>query len=732
LEGRRKAEAKTKVLPRADVYAEEVGKAVDWTTEPQLDVQWKIVARGVPQGVAMVSLKTVGALEAVPSDAKYDARRQWKVSAANQEPVKFTLSCPELLKAAQKEAKDPFPPKPSVKDAKAVLQGLYRGKKFEPETKLNLYLGADTIVYDLPRSKFASIAVQADQDVQLGSLAIILDCSGSMTAQKNNQGPRRFDKARAALETVLRTIPAGTKLSFWAFAHRIRGNDKEYEFIEHILPLTLLKDNNKTEIIERLMGKINKLEPWGSTPLLKTMIQASKDLEEEKVGFKTLMVLTDGDDTSFLPGVKDLNKIKAKFHPAIKDQFQGKGIGINMIIFESSDDEIERAEAQFKEPLEKLRPAGSFEVVKDEKILVGELQRAWRPQLKIYKANGGVQEMPKEFVVSLPSEKTPNWSRPLNIRELGAYFNLDVQGEIQNLKLDPGDCMEILLKQEKADRRIYYFERRLISNLPGFEEKPRKRYNDWQLAVLQNKQKAPGGQRYGLEMLVTLEDWRNVKQGAKDLLTQHRPGFVWFELKAPGENPPGLRVVNEWNRQGPAWKLQMGEWPKDNNKRPLMPQLDAWWIDTGKQPKAFDAAQFEEVHGHNGVTIGKGNNVVTIERVVFEDRFVRIDGLVRMEKCLVVRLHYNFEGPVMVRMDDKLVYQGEEHHFYNQARKVTAVFYPVTEASVNLTKYTLNLVNLGDFKSHDTTLRVSSKELLLSPPDLADGPAPVPLPLEGQ
>jgi hypothetical protein len=709
------AKKATERFPLADVYASSVDKAVDWTTERQLDVKWKIVAKGVPEGFAMVNLKTQGSLE-LKSGAKDDPRKKLTINAADQDVGPYTLGSKTLEDAAENEAKKDFPPKPSVdKGAKAMLQGLYRGKKFEPVTNFNLHLGADTIVYQLPRPQHARIAVQADKDMQLWSVAIILDYSNSMDRIVEGTKEKRIDVARKLLAEVMQNLPAGTKLSFWAYGHKNPADKEDKEYIEQILPPTLLEAHTKKKIITQLIAEANKRVIWWNTPLLKTMTKAVEDLKNE-AGPKTMLVLTDGDDNvgNENVGPKDY----PGFEKEIIDKLGGRSIAINMIIFESTPAEIKRATAQFKEPLEKkLKPAGSFLVAKDHKELGTQLRKALRPQLELWQGPVFVK-MREGFEVNLFSEKTPNWSQRLSLKNGNAGFKLMVQGHTKYLTLDLGDCMQILLKQGKEDGEIH-FERALISNLPGFEKKPRCPSGDWQLAVLQNKQLRIQG-HHGLEMLVTLEELRKLKQ--KDLLEQHRPKFVWFELKAAGKYPPGLRVFNEWNRQGPAWKLHMTEWP--DLDLPLTPQLDAWWISSAN-PVQFNTADYHlELKDRENVKKVNGKDTVTIESAKFEERLVKGRGLT---KCLVVRLHYDMEGPVWAQLD-QLKYDGEEHHFYTNAHKVTAVFYAVTEAQIEL-GFTLKLVSLDAFKNNkNTTLRVSSEELQpkLSTPNLDPGPDRVP------
>ena len=57
-----------------------------------------------------------------------------------------------------------------------------------------------------------------------GSIAIVLDYSGSMRARTANGEPK-IEVAKQALRTVLlNTIPAGATVSFWIFSQVPRGS----------------------------------------------------------------------------------------------------------------------------------------------------------------------------------------------------------------------------------------------------------------------------------------------------------------------------------------------------------------------------------------------------------------------------------------------------------------------------------------------------------------------------
>src|SRR5258708_38772692 len=95
------------------------------------------------------------------------------------------------------------------------------------------------------------------------------------------------------------------------------------------------------------MGSLRKLIPWNETPLVEAMLKAKIDFKG-KSGFKTLLVLTDGEDNLFK---KDIEK---ELRREFGGEESGNRIMINMILFNDDPREVEKAEKQFKKVIETL------------------------------------------------------------------------------------------------------------------------------------------------------------------------------------------------------------------------------------------------------------------------------------------------------------------------------------------------------------------------------------------
>src|SRR5208282_2786623 len=112
--------------------------------------------------------------------------------------------------------KDPNENRPRVVPSLFWLDGFFRGQEFT---------GTTAVAIGPPPSDppDASIAVRASKEIiarfgaGTGSVAIVLDCSGSMLDQ-TGAGRTKFDEAQAALSEVLPLVPPKTKLSLWTFS----------------------------------------------------------------------------------------------------------------------------------------------------------------------------------------------------------------------------------------------------------------------------------------------------------------------------------------------------------------------------------------------------------------------------------------------------------------------------------------------------------------------------------
>lgn len=664
-------------LPRLDV-----------TSERQFEAAWTLKATGeVPRGIPMVWLETSRGLK-LPSGERYAGRQELR----DWLPPRVVYP---LTSSALDEAYRQPPLVPKTASEQAVFRYFYRGQRGEVRTEVKLYLAADTVVYRYPETGKAGIAIRADEGVSQGALAIVLDASGSMTAKTGNK--TRFRQATDALKEVLKEIPDGTRVSLWMYGQKEAGSKavnhhgKGFQSnIEQILPPTLWRRDDPDQHHD-LMKKVEFQTPWGHTPILDTMLMAKADLEGV-TGFKTMLVLTDGEDNMF----------EGDIPLSLRKHFGNSDMFIAIICYQVDDTdktrkdgktEYERAEAVFGS-IRKFAIPGVFEKADDSTRLVNLLKLAMRPKYQLQRQGNPVAGMPPEgFNVGMMRENLA-WSLPLD----PDFYKVIVHNAYaQNIRLGPGDRLLINLHRRRND---ILFERALFAEERVNRSCRKQKAGDWLLGVLQNQDVR---REQALRMLLSLENQtqRGVQRGGT--LEQLRPGFTWFEIKAAGANRPGLRWGNETGYPAPTWRLNVGSWPlqSDKNNLPLAPELSAWW---SRDPTPEIARTLEHDPRKTLDADFKGPVKVDTEDVVIES--VGEENLLvttapdredarQTRPCLVVRLRHNPGRRLWVQLLG-MNHTGEEHHYYADAGKYTAIFYDVTNAAEQ--RFSLNLIPLETFK----------------------------------
>ncbi len=257
----------------------------------------------------------------------------------------------------------------------------------------------------------ANLAVRSSEPIihrfgqGTGTIAIVLDCSGSM--RENH----KWDNAKAALIQVLKPVPRGTIVSIWTFGQLPEGipvDDRGLatpglgpdqinqmktaaaELERTIKPLRkpAAWDPNQAD---DLAQQLNRLYPYFDTPLIQAMATAAKqDLDHAK-GIKTLLVLTDGMDTGFSKNTRfSPNRIDI---PAfINTYFQPMGIRINMVYFGADEkgEELKQAREVLAKPLQRLDPPGTFVTADNLDQLIESLKQGLKQRLtcQILKSDG--------------------------------------------------------------------------------------------------------------------------------------------------------------------------------------------------------------------------------------------------------------------------------------------------------------------------------------------------------
>jgi hypothetical protein len=665
-------------------------------------VSYRLVETGtVPPGIPVVSPRPGRFLE-MEKDEDQQKKPLARDRGNPRDPaVEFTFRCPLLGEAER----DPKLTRPRVEETTFAVQGFFRGQEFEGRVDVRIHPLPETVVIGSPPPDLpASIAVRADRSVVdqfgvgRGSIAIVLDCSGSMGRELPDRtrvsGPK-FDAAKRALESALRSVPPGTTVSLLIFSHFREGGDQrnpndfdrraEYEpelTITHILQQVRWDPN----ILPGLKKRLDNLVPFYETPLVAAMLQAKQDLDIAQ-GQKTLLVITDGADSRF--EMKEGQKIA----PYLEGRFAPSRVLVNMVLLDVNEGglvkkqqaEMARARDQFVALLKRLDPPGQHITVNQldtlDRILANSLEQKLTCQITADGTTVG------RIDVTAPDEPDRWFARGLAAGAYKLAVRTDRLHE-QSVSLENGD--RLLVKLAGAGGKLT-FERALYSEEKRRRDPQQADKQGWRLAVVQNQSigKAPA-----LQILAALEPLK----GGSGRLQQSKPRCTWFEL-APelAGGPYAVRIRERSLYPAPVWQFDIAEWINDPaGAGPVAPVLRVWW-----KPDDEPADVVVKVKDQLDASAVADDGNVGIESIRAEDHYVenRPGAPPELTRCLVVRLHYPPGNPYWVDPRRLVGVQpkGFEHRFYTRAGKYTGLFWSSSGAQVNDLQ-SLGLVSLSSFR----------------------------------
>ena len=285
------------------------------TSERSAGLAYKVVATGsVPEGLPVVRPVPEWLLELQGDNARLPDGR----AGAGSDKAEFFVGSP-LINSAETDAKRN---RPIIEPAELRVEGSFRGQPLTYSTEIQLHPVPDTVAIGppSPRPRGASVAVRASQEIidrfgeGTGCIAIVLDCSGSMVdpipeSSTMPRGPSgrcspRSTRARRSVSGPSARFPRGSR---WCPDRKgglaPDGNDpiaqaarqEPERTIRRQIPPTTWGESNSTSGA----GTSTPSNSYFGTPLLQAMWGAAdQDLRHAK-GIRTLLVLTDGEDTRF-------------------------------------------------------------------------------------------------------------------------------------------------------------------------------------------------------------------------------------------------------------------------------------------------------------------------------------------------------------------------------------------------------------------------------------------------
>jgi hypothetical protein len=603
------------------------------------------------------------------------------------------------------------PPTPTFDKKKTTckVQAFFRGRTTSVETAVTMHDLPEITSFAPqmpPAGRIAVLASKKDYDLfaaEKSELVIVVDYSGSMTSDNRGKDKPRITRALDALEKCLDQIPAGVKVTLLTFAQKEEGSN---ETVIRVQWRTAPWDPDKDEVKVK-MAKLRGLRPYGYTPLVLATVRAQEYFTPGFEGAKTLVILTDGGDSSYdSDAAKHLNTPGKSMALCLQKYFPNKDVAINVVGFEIDQLDDEKEKRGLKEYTDAIKTInGEFLPVNDTAELAKNLRKQL-VQLRFHIDEKGGQlpgnrPKPKEGFDVSPGDANPRPVGPLT----PGLFNVVIQTNrlkrdalTQLVSVDPGESVVLRLtstpdKKGFQLRRDTYADSTSVTqyNYPLHRTEVERRDikgKSWVLAVLQNQPVNTADIRDGLRMAVSLEE-RDTNPVPKDVaLGITRPRHVWFRAATPGkpnELVPGLRFYPLANYPAPCYRLEYTNWPVRTE-----PQIDVWWNDLPLPEGAIvvrppDRPLTQLVEKSVVVRSGETERTpVVIESVTQERRPMKVRPDEKEAKevdCLVVRLRYPVgSDPLFVQLPNG-VNVGAEHRHFTAAGKYTGIFWNVSAAT---------------------------------------------------
>ncbi|MFO0938021.1 MAG: hypothetical protein U0798_16075 [Gemmataceae bacterium] len=402
-------------------------------------------------------------------------------------------------------------------------------------------------------------------------------------------GPIKKEAMINALQSILLKLPRNTVVSI-----RVLIGNREYtdrDGTRLIFPNKEFPEKNFRDLVTesggplidilkgRGEGKKNTMFPDGATPLLPLMKKTiDEDFPKGYEGVKTLVVLTDGADTTWFSQIFGNVEFKAKevkkesgkrdkliddVHKDLKRNLSESGVSIQFLIFGADEDETTLAEEMFK-PIENHDAPGQIYRPENISDLKQKLESSLRPKPRLLKNGNPIPNSPDERKY-LPSSGIPvnHISQgPGGIKWWGyiAPDNLTLSyGIQQKVNFSKSDCL--MLKMIRNGQNKIAFQREIYYKDVD-KSIPRNRIDendDWFLAVPEYGRRNESFTNF-LLATATLDEKRTVSVDPSFPLSQINPRFAWWEFNRSVagkiERFPGtVYVRNSPGLYAPAWRI---------------------------------------------------------------------------------------------------------------------------------------------------------------------------------
>lgn len=667
-----------------------VGSKLWLTDEPNLGVTYQLQRAAIdPAGPGFAVFWQEPPFGAASGRIPREVRETGlPMSAAPPEPVAATIAPP----AGEK------PKAPTTLTGTGTFQAFFRGRFADTNSVVQYYPVPDRASVVLPAPPGATMAVRADPALNAkfgtatGSVAFVIDCSGSMRPPKDAPVGEngRYPVAIDTLEKLLRGLPQGTNVAVLSFGSRQPDITSADDTIRLELEPTAWRRDN-SEVIDSLLAKLRGLEPWEESSVMRALLRARQGLVGAPGPFKAVVLVSDAVDNRFAQDPQ-FNPRREAIKDALKTRFADTGVRIGVVGIPVTDKDEAAAQLHFKS-VESLAPSGKFVTPDQAESLLAWLKSGLNPRIFFSVAPLDGTKGPS-FDLSAGDDAADTWY-PGRMPAGSYLLSLNAGRDYRfPLSVRRGDRLLLRLAEERGEvvaQRIWY-----AAEAPAVARSKTERQGSI-LALMQNQ--APDAKT--LKLFAALED---MPAAMSFVLGAEHLGDAWFNLTpaTPKAEPFALRFTAEPGYPAPCFALDANGWPTlPDGKTAAAHTLEAWWTPDGP---AAAALRWEAPPGVNlqelpPTRLAVNDNVVSLDSIRLEQHEVPV-GEDRFAKrtCLAVRFTHAEGKPVWARLVG-LAPAGSEVRVYRAANKVTCLFWWPGETTIPLQDLKgLEIVSLIDFQ----------------------------------
>jgi hypothetical protein len=668
---------------------------LDWTTQQTRTLTVDVSRSGSPEpGYVTLSMSASAPLAFVyPESGK---RVTWPIQA-NTESGPTQQSDPIKQALIQIELQDDSLDSQPNLHSKLEICGYFRGRVLRSSVAVNIHRSPTIHVTNPPISRAPRVAIRGlDRDTGdrfRGAVALVIDCSGSMGAKPGApfDSSTKYAQAIHAIESLLRDIPSGTRLSVWTFGqagkHSKTTQPAEMS-IQRILPLTVWDSGSELQH-DQLIHALSypQMEPWNESPLVASILAASAELEQCDEPFRTIIAITDGYDNRIEsdpihnPDHKSLDDV-------LRDSLSKSGIVLNVIGFrvDASDKEKTRDSLQI---VERFIPAGKFVLIEGVEDLKHALRNAMKSPLEyaINAVGENLADRIKAKCIESPSSGALNWNSETlqpGIYQIQPMSIVDRRtGVPTTIELSAGDSLVLRRDSEGHLQLDDHFEERSAVYTGEIDQYAIQVYNEQSPNI--------GSQRFTISLVGSNPSPLEIKP----------PGDIWFEIR----DTDGGLIPMTWKRmiETPGLVYQIDAALPRGHVGPVQAIVYVNRATSPPQVRLLKERDFRSFDDLAPVLWEDATGILSLDDARIERwDVVNETGEVVNQPCLVVRMH----GPAGSRFRIRpvgLTIAGYDEQLFDESGAYTYRAWPITKDIVQsdlqaIELYTAPLTTTNDLR----------------------------------